>query len=337
MSYYYKYDFVSPEPLYATVKEELKSYFDTGAVDDLLFPTYLDKCLRKMGRTTYKITTEVLFIEDFEARLPDNFHAVREAWMCAAIPGNPYPAASSFYSQAANATTIQVAPLTIGGTPCNNPKCQHPSCDGTCMPELVQAVYKTNSEIPRAYRRTYLLKPGNISARKSCNVAYTNSWDQYNQLALSGREFTPGSSSYDSFDVRDNKFVTNFRRGVVHLVFYSTDYDKIGNQLIPDNYRVREYIESFIKFKVFETLTNQTNDETFNQLQTKLAYHKAVMDEAWIMAEIELKKETAYQKQRRVVTDLNRNNMYELPDAKSQVSGRYSNRYGYPWRSNGWS
>ncbi len=204
------------------------------------------------------------------------------------------------------------------------------------MPEIVQAVYKTNSEIPRAYRRTYLLKPGNISARKSCNLAYTDSWDQYNQLALSGREFTPGSSSYDSFDVRDNKFVTNFRKGVVHLVFYSTDYDKIGNQLIPDNYRVREYIESFIKFKVFETLTNQTNDETFNQLQQKLVYYKQMSDESWIMAETELKKETVYQKQRRVITDLNRNNMYELPDAKSQVSGRYSNRYGYGlWRGNG--
>ena len=83
MSYYYKYNFVSPEPLYATVKEELKSYFDTGAVDDLLFPTYLDKCLKKLGRTTYVISEQVLFIEDFEARLPDNFHAVREAWMCA--------------------------------------------------------------------------------------------------------------------------------------------------------------------------------------------------------------------------------------------------------------
>ena len=54
------------------------------------------------------------------------------------------------------------------------------------------------------------------------------------------------------------------------------------------------------------------------------------------MAETELKKETVYQKQRRVITDLNRNNMYELPDAKSQVSGRYSNRYGYGlWRGNG--
>jgi len=75
MSYYYKYNFISPEPIYSTVKEELKSYFDTGAVDDLLFPTYLDKCLRKLGRTTYVISEQVLFIEDFEARLPDNFYA----------------------------------------------------------------------------------------------------------------------------------------------------------------------------------------------------------------------------------------------------------------------
>ena len=59
MSYYYKYNFVSPEPVYATVKEELKSYFDTGAVDDLLFPTYLDKALKKLGRTTFVISEEI--------------------------------------------------------------------------------------------------------------------------------------------------------------------------------------------------------------------------------------------------------------------------------------
>ena len=69
MSYYYKYNFVSPSPIYAVVKEELKSYFDTGAVDDLLFPTYLDKCLRKPGRATYVISEEILYIEDSEARL----------------------------------------------------------------------------------------------------------------------------------------------------------------------------------------------------------------------------------------------------------------------------
>jgi hypothetical protein len=324
MSYYYKYAFISPEPVYSTVKEELKSYFDTGAVDDLLFPTYLDKALKKLGRTTYVITDEVLFIEDFQARLPDNFYAVREAWMTTEVASYPYQSANSFYSQAASATTIQVAPLTIGGTPCNNPGCQTPQCDGTCMPVLVQAVYKTNNSVARGFTHDYLLKPGNISARQNCGVEYTNNWEMYSE-APPIHEFTPGSASYDSFDIRDNKFVTNFRNGVVHLIFYATEYDEIGNQLIPDNYRIREYVEAFLKFKVFEMLTNQTNDETFNQLQQKLIYHKQAYEEAFIMASIEIKKQTPWEKQRRIKNDLNRFNMYELPNRTNRGGRRRNN------------
>lgn len=324
MSYYYKYQFVSPEPIYATVKEELKSYFDTGAIDDLMFPTYLNKALNKLGRTTYVITEEILYIEDFEARLPDNFYAVREAWMCTEIPGYPYQSPNSFYSQAASQTTIQVSSLTIGGTPCNNPTCQNPQCEGTCMPEIIQAVYKTNNQVARSYRREYLLQPGNISARQNCGVEYNDNWEMYKE-APNVRQFTPGSASYNSFDIRDNKFVTNFRNGVVHLIFYSTEYDEVGSQLIPDNYRIREYIEAFIKFKMFETLTNQTNDETFNQLQQKMMYYKQMYEEAYIMADIEIKKQTAWEKQRRIKNDLNRNNMYELPNRTNRFGRRRNN------------
>ena len=324
MSYYYKYNFVSPEPVYSTVKEELKSYFDTGAVDDLLFPTYLDKALKKLGRTTFVISEEVLFIEDFQARLPDNFYAVREAWMCTEVAGYPYQSANSFYSQAASATTIQVSPLTIGGTPCNNPGCQNAACDGTCMPTLVQAVYKTNNSVARSFTHEYLLKPGNISARQNCGVEYTNNWEMYAD-SLPVHQFTPGSASHDSFDIRDNKFVTNFRNGVVHLLFYATEYDDIGNQMIPDNYRIREYVEAFIKFKIFEMLTNQTNDETFNQLQQKLVYHKQAYEESYIMAEIEMKKQTPWEKQRRIKNDLNRFNMYELPNRTNRYGRRRNN------------
>lgn len=324
MSYYYKYNFVTPEPVYATVKEELKSYFDTGAVDDLLFPTYLDKALKKLGRTTFVISEEVLFIEDFQARLPDNFYAVREAWMCTEVAGYPYQSANSFYSQAANATTIQVAPLTIGGTPCTQPGCQDPACNGTCMPSLVQAVYKTNNTVARGFTHEYLLKPGNISAKQNCGVEYTNNWDFYAE-APPIHEFTPGAASYDSFDIRDNKFVTNFRNGVVHLLFYATEYDEIGNQLIPDNYRIREYVEAFLKFKIFEMLTNQTNDETFNQLQQKMMYYKQAYEEAYIMADIEIKKQTPWEKQRRIKNDLNRFNMYELPNRTNRYGRRRNN------------
>lgn len=324
MSYYYKYDFISPEPVYSTVKEELKSYFDTGAVDDLLFPTYLDKCLKKLGRTTYVIAEQPLNIEDFEARLPDNFYAVREAWMCTAVHGNTYQDANSFYSQAFTSTTIQVSPITTNDGTCTNPECANVGCDGLCMPELIQTVYKTNNSSVNLYTKEYLLQPGNISARANCDLSYTTAWD--NGTAVSHRQqFTPGSSGYSSFDIRDNKFVTNFRNGIVHLVFYATEYDEIGNQMIPDNYRIREYVEAFIKYKVFEMLSNQLIDETFQQIQQKLAYYKQLSEEAFIMADIEIKKQTAWDKQRRIKNDLNRFNMYELPNRTNRYGRRRNN------------
>ncbi len=324
MSYYYKYNFTSPEIIYSVVREELKSYFDTGAVDDLMFPTYVDKCLRKLGRASYVISEEILYIDDFEARLPDNFYAVREAWMCTEISGYPYQSANSFYSQAASATTIQIAPMVINGVPCTNPECTT-GCD-ECMPNIVQAVYKTNSSVTRTYIRQYLLKPGNISARQSCDVGYvdySNAWEMYAETGTI-HQFTPFASSYDSFDIRGNKFVTNFRTGVVNLVFYATEYDGVGNQMIPDNYRIREYIEAFIKYKVFETLSNQVNDETYKQLIEKMAYYKQLADEAYILAEVEIKKQTVWQKQRAIKRNAKRFNMYELPDSTNR----------YIWRRN---
>lgn len=299
MSYYYKYNFVSPEPIYAIVQEELKSYFDTGAVDSLMFPTYVNKCLDKLGKGSYNIVEEMLYIEDYSTRLPDNFYAVREAWLCADIAGNPYRTPNSFYSQAASTDTIQVSPVISGGSPCQNIECVDPNCNGTeCMPELIQAVYKTNNEINISYRKMYLLKPGNIAVKAKC--------------ALDCKNF--GSSAPDSFDIRDNKFVTNFRCGTVYILFYATDYDSIRSQLIPDDNAVKEYIESYIKYKVFETLSNQVTDETFNQLREKLAYYERQSDEAFILASSEMKKQTAYQKQNRIKQNLNRLNMYELPD-----------------------
>ena len=314
MSYYYNYQYVSPIPIFAIIEEELKSYFDTGAIDNLMFAVYVDKCLKKLGRGANHIVEDVLYIEDFQARLPDNFYAVREAWLCTEIEGFPYQTANSFYSQAASATTIQISPMIVDGQPCSNPECTN-GCD-ECMPELVQAVYKTNNEISRVFRRMYLLKPGNISARTNCDVNYISNWESYSKPL---RQFSPFSAEYDSFDIRDNKFVTNFRSGVVNLVFYAAETDGSGYQLIPDNYYIKEYIEAFIKFKMFETLTNQTNDETFNQLQQKMTYYKQEADEKYILALSEMRRETAWDKQRRVKKMLNRFNMYELPHKPDRI------------------
>ena len=317
MAYFYKYNFISPEPIYAIVKEELKSYFDTGAVDDLLFPVYTNKCLEKIGRSSHPIVPVVLFVEDFVARLPDNFYAIREAWLCNWTSYGTYTDGTAFYSQTADLNTIQVSPILSGGEPvCNNPICEDNTCTGGCLDQIIQAVYKTIEELPRtSFKRSFLLKPGNISLDKDCDYNYNETSSLYG--SSSGTP-VPGAAGYDSFDIHDNKFVTTFREGIVEVLMYASDFDNLGNQLVPDNFRIREYLESFIKYKVFEVLTNQTNDETFKQLQQKMIMYKQQSDEAYIMAEMEIKKQTAYTKQRRIKKLKNSFDKFELPYSSSR-------------------
>lgn len=306
MSYYYKYQFTSPDVIYANVKEELKSYFDTGAVDDLMFATWTDKCLRKLGKSSYTITSTILHLEDFEARLPDNFHLIREAWLCTQVSGFSYQSANSFYSQASTRNTIQVSPVTTNAQPCDG-SCPPDNC--TCMPKTIQAVYKTNNEMNQTFNVEYMLKPANVSTEKYCGDGCLNY----------------GSSAPDSFDIHDNKFITNFREGTVYLIFYAKDYDANGYQLVPDNYRIMEYIEAYIKYKVIEQLSNQVIDETYNQIERKLQKYEMAANEAYILAETEIKKQTVYEKLRAITSQRKSLNMYQIADRN----------YRYGWRRNG--
>lgn len=293
MNYYYKYNFISPEHIYANVREELKSYFDTGAIDTVMFPVYVEKCLRKLGKGAYIILETVLHIKDFESRLPDNFYAVREAWLCTNIAATPYRTPSSFYSQASSVESIQLSPLIING---EEVQCPDPNDDCSCMPNVIQSVYKTNNQIMLQYKKLYLLKPGNISVQKDCSVDCLNF----------------GSTGPESFDIRDNKFLTSFRNGDVYLIYYATDYDESGNLLIPENYRIEEYIEAYLKYKVFETLLNRVHDETYNILSNKLMYYENKANEAYILAESEMKKQDVYAKYRSIKSLKRRLNKYNI-------------------------
>jgi hypothetical protein len=324
MANFYKYDFISPEPIYAIIKEELKSYFDTGAIDDLLFPVYTNKCLEKLGRGSKPIVPVVLFVEDFQARLPDNFYAVREAWFCLWTDGGNYRSPQAFYSQSSDySTTVQLSPELTGET-LDTTNCDTPDCIGYSN---VQAVYKTVQFLPRpSYKRTFLLKPGNISMDDNCDYYYNESSTEYSNVGFLNNP-VPHSGDFDSFDIHDNKFVTTFRDGIVEILMYADNFDNLGNQMVPDNYRIREFIEAFIKYKVFETLTNQTNDETFNQLQQKMMLYKQMADEAYIMAESETKKQTVYKKQQSIKKNLKRFDKYELPSGRTNRSSQGRRTY----------
>lgn len=297
MSEYYKMDFTSAEPLYAEVKESLKSYFDSGSVDDLMFPIWTDRCIKKFRRSLLKIEETALEIKDYETALPDNFKYVREIWLCTNINKYIQSPNAFYYQKDCRVTRVddKCAPCfdenneVVPILPCPNSTCN------PCQDNYVVTHKRTNHAII-SYNFKHLLRPGNISTKKHCFGDCSN---------LS-------SKSYDVFDIRDCKLITNFQSGWVHLTYYTDNYNEDQEIQIPDNVRIQDYIRFYITYKIFETLSNQTTDESLNQIMSKMAYYENKANEAYVLADIETKKETIWDVNKKIIQSHRRFRNYDI-------------------------
>lgn len=272
MSLYYKQEFVSANAVMARVKEELSSYFNSGAIDDVLFPVWIDDCLKRFKKSSLKISEAVIPIEGYQACLPDDFNSVREAWVCAVTWSDPIQNPSSCYYQ----TDCRI---DLGDTTACDP-CfpQEDSCNTTYY-----VTNKVTNSFVLKFNHTFLLRPGNMSARNCCG--------EHSKNLYSDSPFT--------FDIQNGKMITNFEDGTLHLLYYanpSTD----ENQMIPDNFRVQDYIRKYLIYMCFKQLSNQITDETFNQIQLKQQQAKLEMSEALVEAKNELMSQTAEESIRRI-------------------------------------
>jgi len=283
MSYYYKHQFISPEPLFIKIKEELRSYFDTGAVDDTLFPIYLNYCLNRLGKSMYPVNNVILNLDGFKSSLPEDFYAVREAWVCGVFEEEAQLAGSTYtniktthFKMDASVTDLQCRP-----------------CDTCEYPDIIDVYYKTTNSVIFRYKKQFLLTPGSLYA--SCpNDLYCANFK--------------AASPY-SYEVRDKNFVTTIREGQIYLQYYSLGDEE---QLIPDKLEIKNYIEYYIKARIFEQLWHQNTDETYNQSRDKFLFYDKKTKEALIIALTEEKKEDIYRQNRAIQRTRNRNNKYRI-------------------------
>ena len=160
----------------------------------------------------------------------------------------------------------------------------------------MELIYKTTTDETFITKASHLLRPGNVSTLQMCGEGCPN----------------PSSLSADIFDIKDGKFHTNFRTGDVYLRYYSKDFDKANYQLIPDNRKISNYIEAYLKCKVMEKLWNTVTDETFNQMERKYQVYEHKKDEAFASASTEIRKRTIYQQKDAMVRQNNRFNSYRI-------------------------
>lgn len=257
-----RYEYISSESLYAEIKEMLKTYFDSGSIDDVMFPIWTKDALSKFRRSFLQMEFIVLEVNNNEAQLPDDFKAVREVWACHNIY-KYYQSPNAYYYQ--KDCIIQDMEEFDKCSPCQPhedkpvPKLSCPST--TCNPCDKQYIvtHKVTHHNVLKYNLHYLLQPG---LGKAHNI----------------------------YNISNCKIITNFCEGILHMVYYKDIYDNEDNILIPDNIRIRDYIRLYIITKIFETLSHQITDETLRQIENKFIFYRQERDEAYILADIESKK-----------------------------------------------
>lgn len=299
MSIYNKQTFQSPADIYAEVKETLRSYFYAGIIDDLLFNKWTKYCLDKLKKSQYKISETILDLYDYQSCLPEDFNSVRELWLCTTTNSTLYEEPSSIYYQ--KDCRIDIPDLD---------KCDECFTEQTCTTDF-QVVHKKSNLIMFRFKRSILLRPGNMNAKNHCGDHCINTH----------------SESFDTFDVHNNKLITNFSDGTLHLIYYAFAVDNNGEQLVPDNIYVKDYIKKFIIYKCIEQLSYIVTDETTNQIEKKLQRAEQQQNDAFIMAETDSKKETIEKKMLGIRDNYNRNNKFEIPGDQSHIRLRHGRKY----------
>lgn len=285
-SNYYKLEFVSPQPIWAEVKEKLSSYFRSNALDDVMFPKWTEHCLKRFRKSSFKIEETVLPLEDYTACLPSDFSSIRELWLV------------SIY----NSLTVQNPSVTYTQSDCRIDRVSEEKCDECfdssrgCDTQYM-VVNKLTNTFHFSFEKTHLLTPGNATASAKCG-------DYCMNTMISGGE--------DTFDIMNGKIITNFPSGTLYLSYYSDATNDNNEQLIPDDFWVQDYIRKYLIYECYQMLLNVPTDEPFNILVNKLQMADKAQAEAFILAENNLKKETIYDKVRKVRKSYNENNKYNI-------------------------
>jgi len=311
----YKTNFISPLPIYARVKEELKSYFSTGSVDDLMFSIWTRDCIDKMEYTYLPLREAVLDMYNHKCELPCDFKAVKEVWLTATCHKGPITSPHVFYYQ----TDCRISPAPAENASCEpcvqGYQCFPPSQtpDPVALPSLCDVppeyvvTHKVMNQMIFSYTVTGMLKPGNFKTIGRLHDSCPN------------RDIW----SLETFDIIGNNLVTSFSTGSIYMAYYGTHAevdDQTQYYMIPDNDPFQKYLYHYLRFMVFQQLFDQSTDETFNQIMAKRNDAEDRMNTAYVNAKNYAISDDIYGVQRSIIRSYNRNNRFQLRGPASRGS-----------------
>jgi hypothetical protein len=236
-----KYDninYITSEPLIAEVKQELKSYFEAGAISEVLIPSFIDQALRKLKVLALRPEEAVVRIENYKSEMPYDFYLLDYVlsyssevfWEAAvdSVVGNWYK-------------DIQVD-----------------GCSTTASVEMYETI-----SIPMPGFRISMKDPKWIRVYFESTSLCT---ENCQNLKV---------TSADIIKINQHKKISaTFQEGCLYVKYFSRPVDEHGIPMIPEVLEVEEYIKSYLKYKFFEQMWHSVMDESAKQVTDKLTYYK---------------------------------------------------------------
>jgi len=237
-----KYDninYITSEPLIAEVKQELKSYFEAGAVSEVLIPSFIDQALRKLKVLVLRPEEAVIRFENYKSELPSDFYLLDYALSYS----------SDIYWDTASGSMIGSWYKSIQTDGCVT--------DASSI-EMYEAI-----TIPLPGFRITLQRPKWIRV-----------YAESTSLCVEGCENLKVSST-DIIKINQHKKASaTFQEGCVYIKYFSRPFDEDGIPMIPEVLEVEEYIKAYLKYKFFEQMWHSVMDESTKQVTEKLMYYK---------------------------------------------------------------
>ena len=237
---YENINFISSESIVAEVKQELKFYFEAGAISEVLIPTFIDQSLRKLKVMVLTPEDIICHFVNYKSELPCDFALLDRAAL--------YDSNIEFNS---GITTLkgyyyQSSDCTFSGECCNG-KTEYFEQIYTSAPG-----FKISMKLPRPIR---IYHGSKALCTEECAGLYA-----------------PGP---DIIQIHDNRTLSaSFEEGCIYVRYFARPTDDDGIPKIPEILEVEEYIKSYLKFKFFEMLWHTQLDESAAQIERKFQYYK---------------------------------------------------------------
>lgn len=237
---YENINFISSEPIVAEVKQELKYYFEAGAVSEVLIPTFIDQALRKLKVMVLQPEDVVCHFVNYKSELPCDFALLDRATL--------YDSHIEFSSgiTTMNGYFYLSSDCSFGSECCDN------------KTEYFEQIFVSNPGFKISMKQPRPIRVYHGS-KSLCTEGCTNLY----------------APSPDIIQIFDNRTMSaSFEEGCIYVRYFARPVDDDGIPKIPEILEVEEYIKAYLKFKFFEMMWHSQLDESAAQIERKFQYYK---------------------------------------------------------------